>query len=440
MPLSDAGQPYLETALSRQHMRELLSEHVVPVLFPGHTLTKLPLQYSRYKAGKEHVALYRLELEPPLDTGAPLATATFGRRDRLQQAYERTSTNRAGHATAALFLPNQPCLIEIFPSDAQLPLLWHAADAARATGLLAPLLPSYTGVHVKRVEVLRYRPGRRCVLRYDLEHERGTSALVAKLYADPDRAQLVAKKLAALSSQATRALILAAPRGEPANNGLVLMECLHGSNLGDQLEATAARDKNERAVRAAAAGLAAFHRLRLESSERRSLQTELSNLRARLRPLHDVAPDFAGDVEALLTQINARLAALPKATECVIHGEYKPNQLLLNGDQIALVDLDRACIGDPAIDVGNFTAVLRKEVIFEGHSHLAGLDGVFAREYLAANDVEGIAERAGLFQTIAFLRMLTRYFERAPQQYAQQRENWPPLVLLSEARHSLQTS
>jgi hypothetical protein len=439
MPLSDA-EPYLETALNRRHMRELLSEHVVPVLFPGHTLTKLPLQYSRYKAGKEHVALYRLELEPTPDTGAPLATATFGRRGRLERAYERTSANRAGYAPAALLLSDQPCLIEIFPSDAGLPLLWHAADASRATELLAPVLTGYRGIAVKRVDVLRYRPGRRCVLRYDVEHADGALDLVGKLYANPDRAQLVAKKLAVLSSQATRELMLAAPIGELANNGLLLMEHLHGSNLGDELEATASRDKNERAIRAAAAGLAAFHRFGLESSQRRSLQTELNNLRARLRPLHDVAAGLARDIEALLTQIEARLAALPKAAECVIHGEYKPNQLLLNSDQIALVDLDRACIGDPAIDVGNFAAVLRKEVLFEGHSHLAGLDGVFVREYLAANDVDGIVERAGLFQTIAFLRMLTRYFERAPQHYVRQGEDWPPLVLLSEARHSLQTS
>ncbi len=440
MPLQDARLPYLETALNRRAIRELVSEHVLPALFPGRTLTKLAMQYSRYKAGKEHVALYQLQLDPPLDSGAPLATATFGRRGRLQTAYERISGNGAGDGPAAVLLPEYPCLIEIFPVDSELPLLWQAAAADRATDLIAPMLPDYTNVRVKRVDLLRYRPGRRCVLRYEIEHEGGGIDLVGKLYADRDRAQLVAKKLAALSSQATDELMLAAPIGEPANNGLLLMECLRGSNLGDELEATASRDKNERAVRAAAAALAAFHRFGLKSTERRSLQTELNNLRARLRPVHDVALDLARDIEALLTQVEARFAALPQATECVIHGEYKPNQLLVDDGQIAVVDLDRACIGDPAIDVGNFAGVLRKEVLFEGHSHLAGLDSVFVREYLAANDVDGIIERAGVFKVIALVRMLARYFERHPQRYAFQREDWPPLVLLSEARRSLQPS
>lgn len=440
MTIDDLGQPYLATALSRAHMREILSERVVPVLFPGRTLIKLPLRYSRYKAGKEHVALYRLGLDPPLEGGAPMATATFGRRGRLRAAYKRSSENGGGGAPAAVLLPEYHCLIELFPLDSELPLLWHAADAARATALLARMLPDYTNMGVKQVEVLRYRPGRRCVLRYAGEYSNGAIDLVAKLYTDGERAKLVSKKLAALCSQPTSEVKLAAPIGEMPSNGLLLMEYLHGTNLGDQMETTMSREDNERSARAAAAGLAAFHRFRLESSECRSLQTELDNLHARVRPLHDIGCDFAGDVELLLAQIEARFAALPKAAECVIHGEYKPNQLLVAGGQIALVDLDRACIGDPALDVGNFAAVLRKEVLLEGHGHLAGLDGVFVREYLATSNADGIAERASLFQAIAFLRILTRYFERAPQRYARLGAAWPPLALLTEARLSIQLS
>jgi aminoglycoside phosphotransferase (APT) family kinase protein len=218
---------------------------------------------------------------------------------------------------------------------------------------------------------------------------------------------------------------------------LLLMTRLRGSNLGDQLETTTSRGQNERAVRAAAAALASFHRFALDSDQRRSLQTELGNLRGRLDPVHNVAPQLATEVALLLAQVEALLAQLPPAAGCVIHGEYKPNQLLLSEGRIAVVDLDRACIGDPAIDVGNFMAVLRKEVLLEGHGHLEGLDAVFLAEYDLAHHVDGLARRAKLFESISFLRMLTRHFERAPQQYARRREDWPPLVLLRETRRSL---
>ncbi len=437
MPLQDARLPYLETALNRRAIRELVSEHVLPALFPGRTLTKLAMQYSRYKAGREHVALYQVELDPPLENEAPLLTVTFGQRGRLQRVHEQIRASGGGRKRSVFYLMEQPCLIEIFPSDWCLPLLWQAADADRAGDLIAHMLPDYTNVRVKRVDVLRYRPGRRCVLRYAVEHGQGTIDLVAKLYTNRDRAQLVADKLAVLCSQPTSDIKLAAPIGKTSNDGLLLMECLDGSNLGDHLENATSPDNNERAIRTAAAGLAAFHRFQLKSSERRSLQTELNNLRSRLAPIHNVAPDLARRIETLLIQVEARIGELAPAADCVIHGEYKPNQLLLADGKLAVVDLDRACIGDPAIDVGNFVAVLQKEVIYEGHAHLAGLGDVFLAAYQAANSVNGIVQRVRIFQTLTFLRMLTRYYERNPQNYARLGAEWPPLIFLDEARRSI---
>jgi hypothetical protein len=46
-------------------------------------------------------------------------------------------------------------------------------------------------------------------------------------------------------------------------------------------------------------------------------------------------------------------------------------------------------------------------------------------------------ERVHMFQAMSLLRMLIRYFERTPLQYARQGADWPPLVLLDEARQTL---
>ena len=437
MNIVDTRLPYLETALTRQTMRELVAEQVVPRLLPGRTLAKLSLQYSRYKAGKEHVALYQLELDPEPDTAPPLLTVTFGQRGRLQRIHEQISSGDAARARSALLLAEQSCLAEIFPADFGLPLLWQAADADRATELVGAMLPDCRDVRIARVDLLRYRPGRRCVLRYEIEHHGGRLVLVGKLYAEGKRATIVATKAQTLSGQAAATIKLATPVGLAPSNGLLLMEHIDGDKLGDQLENSPSREINEQTVRTAAFALATFHRFRLETSESRSLRSEVDGLRARLEPVHDVGTSLAHDIQALLAEIETHLAALPPTTECVIHGEYKPNQLLLRNGQISVVDLDRSCIGDPAIDVGNFCAVLEKEVFYEGHPHLAGLSDVFLSAYDTANHIDGIGRRAAIFRSLTFLRMLTRYFERNPQGYARLGGEWRPLVFLAEARSSI---
>jgi aminoglycoside phosphotransferase (APT) family kinase protein len=436
MALQDATQPQLDFARRPAQVRALIAK-AVPSLFPGHTLTALEQQYTRYKAGKEHVGLYRVELDPPVDGAAPVLTVIFGQRKRLIRGYERLPNNGEGHS--ALLLREGSCLIEVFPADFELPSLWDAADRSRASALLRRLHVDGNAFTVTRIEVLRYRPGRRCVLRYELEREDGSrTELVGKLYDDAGRACAVADKLAALAKQQTNEIRLPIAVADPDDASLLLMTHMRGTNLGDQIENNMSRQENQAAVRAAASALSRFHRFELSTTQRRSLRTELDNLLQRIERLHAVAPALAEDIQALLQQVNQLLDSLPQAKDCVIHGEYKPNQLLLDDGSVAVVDLDRACLGDPAIDVGNFMAVLRKEVVFEGHTHLEDLDRVFLATYEEqATRVDGLAERAHVFEVISFLRMLTRYFERAPQAYERRGSKWPPLALLTEARRSL---
>jgi thiamine kinase-like enzyme len=140
-----------------------------------------------------------------------------------------------------------------------------------------------------------------------------------------------------------------------------------------------------------------------------------------------------------LIKLESVLSRLRVPEETFIHGEYKPNQLLLEAGRVMLVDLDRACTGDPALDVGNFVATLKKEWLLEGHSHLLGLDTIFLEHYLSQSRSKGLAERATAVQVISLLRMLTRYFERLPQQHMRMGNDWPPLALMREAERLLHT-
>jgi aminoglycoside phosphotransferase (APT) family kinase protein len=291
-------------------------------------------------------------------------------------------------------------------------------------------------IAVKAVNVLRYRPGRRCVLHYQAERDGRPFDIVGKLYRKPKRAFETAKTHDALSRWQSDVLKVPALLAEPYD-GFLLMEYVSGRNLGDALEHESSSSEREHFIRSAARALAALHSMALVSRERRTVAAEFVSLQERLAALRQAASDLHHELEGFTQKIASHLAKVDAPGSCTIHGEYKPNQLLVSDGDIALVDLDRVCNGDPAIDVGNFAAVLCKEVALERHAHLEDLARVFLDEYLEQRSSPGVAERARLYKAIALLRMLVRSFERAPQQALQQGDVWQPLVLLREAQRAL---
>jgi aminoglycoside phosphotransferase (APT) family kinase protein len=47
-----------------------------------------------------------------------------------------------------------------------------------------------------------------------------------------------------------------------------------------------------------------------------------------------------------------------------LHGDFKGTQVLIDAGRLAVIDLDSACVGDPAVDVGNMMADLHREAAF----------------------------------------------------------------------------
>jgi Ser/Thr protein kinase RdoA (MazF antagonist) len=121
----------------------------------------------------------------------------------------------------------------------------------------------------------------------------------------------------------------------------------------------------------------------------------------------------------------------------VIHSDFKPDQLLIDDGRTSLIDLDGVCRGDPAIDVGNFMAALRKQAVVNGYAGFAALADAFYQAYFARRPNDAIAKRARAFQGVALVRMTLAKFERTPRSYARQGNEWPWLAVLDEAKRCL---
>ncbi len=437
---SDPALPFLEMAWSKKEMIAFFDRDVLPVVHPGRRVVGLKRERMAYSAGRKCVALYTLHLDGPHSEVSHRAVVTFARDGWLEEAgVDLTRAN--GSARSALHVPAYGCLVEFFPNDWQLPGLRHGADAVEVAHCLASTAPDKRATTSARVEVdiIRYRPHETCVLRYRVDAEDGEPPrdVIGKLYRDSAKAEHVWAAMRALYSQGANArALIPRPLGLKPEWNLVLMECAPGVSMKRVL-VEAGSDEARRAAKQAAAAVASYHTLELQSDDVRTVQTELAKLEKRAARLRCVAPAFSVVVDDFLKQVESRAATLGDAPPSFIHGDCKPNQLLLDGDHVAIVDFDRSCVGDPAIDVGNFMSQFPKFALSTGHDHLRELAPYFLAEYQARARRPGLEERARLFQALSLARMAVRKLENSPQTYARGGVSSPQVALLEEAKACL---
>lgn len=441
----DPKLPFLEMAWSRRKSRAFFSQYVVPALFPGQEIAGFRRKHVRYRVGQECVIQYQLRLGETAKGPPRLTTATFASDSLVETFRSRWSDAPAEgvggtEGAGRVYVPEYACLVEAFPTDWRLPALRQAMEPRKMEAWLTDAMAAPGGgtasIKIRGVRVLRYRPGRTCVLRYVLQgSENGVpSQVIGKVYPEGPKSAEVWQKMDALHALGGDAgITFPRPLAQRDGLALIVMERVPGTDLDGILDGSTAEREAKEGVRAAASALASLHNLTLETQESRSLEGELDRLRRRAHRLHSTAPQLARNVEALLGEISQFDLGLSREGRCLIHGDYKPRQLLLDADRVAVVDLDRACLGDPAIDVGSFMAVLHKKALLQHQKHLGRLAPLFLEHYQACSPRSGLADRARLFQAMILLRMVVGGFERSPRSYRRKGAGWPHLSLLDDA-------
>jgi aminoglycoside phosphotransferase (APT) family kinase protein len=159
----------------------------------------------------------------------------------------------------------------------------------------------------------------------------------------------------------------------------------------------------------------------------------LEKLHRRAALLHLFAPRLAQEVEALLQQIAQLGARFTKVAYSFVHGDFNLDQLLIDKGRIGVVDFDSTCVGDPAIDVGNFMGNLHNKAVVKVNSAFRQLAAHFLSEYQACLPEHRVADRIHLFLSVALVRRALREFETQPYDYGQTGPDSLPVRLLQEA-------
>lgn len=207
--------------------------------------------------------------------------------------------------------------------------------------------------------VVRYKPGRRCLIEYDLETSSPgagieTLTLIGKARARGlDEAAFRRQHLlwdSGFAADAADGVSVPAPIGLIPSFQMWLQRKVPGVVATGLLAEPGGGALAERIAQA----VYKLHAANIPARRRHTIADELHILRERLSLVSQAQPRWRPRLDRLLTACERLAARMPQARPRGIHRDFYPDQLLVDVGRLWLLDLDLYCEGDPALDIGNF--------------------------------------------------------------------------------------
>lgn len=249
-------------------------------------------------------------------------------------------------------------LVWAWPNDPSLPQLARLVDPLQI-GAHLPGAGCDGGGGVECVEVLRYEPERRATLRCTLEPREGEvprRVLYGKTFCD-DHARVLLNRFELfwqLSQDDSDAPCVARPLGWDAATRTLWQEAAQGTPL---LTVLASIDPAA-ALECVGRALARLHLTAAPTAAARSTSHWLAELRLRAQKISRALPQLRPRAEALAQQLEHAAERLPHARQTLIHGDFHPEQVWLDGARVVLFDFDEFAIGNPMEDMAEFIVKL----------------------------------------------------------------------------------
>jgi len=235
--------------------------------------------------------------------------------------------------------------------DAKLPQLRALLDPVQMPRALSGM-----GT-LQRIELVRHKPGRRVILRYTV---RGVDGRIEHLFGKSFASERGPRVFATARAIATALafgddVLVPEPVAFLPDLKLLVQRSIPGQPAAPALLA----GDRVLAVRIATA----FHRLHtsgIDLGRRHRLAEELAPLPRRVDDIHEGDRSLVPLAAACLAMIQ-RMALDAERTWRwrPIHRDAYHDQILVDGEQLAILDLDDAAMSEPAIDVANIVAHLQ---------------------------------------------------------------------------------
>ena len=224
---------------------------------------------------------------------------------------------------------------------------------------LVKLTNNNSKIYIKSIRVIRYKPSRRCLIEYDIVLDNKNSSNEYFTLIGKSRAKGLDKKTFdvvrnlwenGFGYKNSDSIFVPEPIGLIPEFNMWLQLKVPGVVVTKLL---AGPCWNTLAGRIADA-IHKLHRTGAPTYRLHTMADELSILHKRLPIVAKMKPQLEKRLERLLDKC-ARLASATTASRpCGIHRDFYPDQVIVDGNRLYLLDIDQYCEGDPGLDIGNF--------------------------------------------------------------------------------------
>ena len=302
----------------------------------------------------------------------------------------------------------------LYTADGRLPWLTQATDMNHMQRLFSEL-PGF-GEQATLLEIfpVRYTPGLRCVIRYTVQTPSGHKIFYGKSFAgNAERLMQTIMDLHHASQENPDMPLISSPVAIwPALEMILQAAVPNGIEfthfIYDQRYDAAIR---ESWMVKAGRALGVFHNNSTAPSETKTIYDDLRDLQEYTVIIANVMPDLAVKYEEAIQHINTEVSQFQEPKAMVSHGTMRTDQFLLQGDRLAMIDLDSYCWANPARDLGNFLAYLCWKAIRQPeHARFVERAGrAFLEGYLSVHD--DINEKwLSVYQAASLLKIAGRRF------------------------------
>lgn len=389
--------------------------------FPTAGITSTQAYYIRYKPGTSCLVACHIETA----AGPTIVYARAHHPDSPEKAAkgEQLASVESLLGPGIVSVPELSLAIYAFPNDHEIRSLRRLFDPRAETCKWNRLLPDNPDLWTGKWTTLRYKPERRHVAR--LIAARGRGAAI-KTYASDDyqHALIRGRTISAAKSIRSPSLL-----GESEKYSTLAWEWINGTPLTSHL--TDESTQHDGADRLGGA-LAGFHREAPPLPFTHDTEAIKRDVQASNEMIEALCPQLKGRADQVCTKLFESLKGVAEHT-CTIHGDLSAEQVMIHNGDMVFLDFDRAAIGNPAIDLGNFLANLIAGEV-EGSWSSDAVQRIFSR-LVCAYENEGkrqIHDEVHLFTTASLIQL-------ASQPFRLRQRNWPSKVeaLLARAERTI---
>lgn len=423
----NAGLAGIHRILNGQPSRRLLRSEVEGMLRPGFRAGPFHLTRAKFKPGRKLSAYFSF---PVLDeTGKACQTAHLavtwqnalesgGDADGRGQLQEEAKRAGLMPFQRELWrdLPERGIRLQIWPLDPKFPHLVHLGEPSHVHEMLMSLKVAQDGKQLPVITPIRYRPGERHVLRYEVSDTGGKQRLYAKLYKneqDASRAFGIANRVVDWLDANPEGLQGNRPEAMSQEDCAILYPHAPGIPLSHQL------DRSNRwltsQLQTIGRALATMHSgpesLQAGLKEN-SFTNEAKVVKRASEHIQALLPETYDKIITILETLQTHYADLPQEKPTFTHSDFKADHLLCTPQGLTLIDLDTCTLTDPALDLGKFLADLEWWFEREGISgieeaHAALIKG-YQDETVGNSVINERLRRAKLFHVLILVKIVAR--------------------------------